>query len=482
MRLFHEAGLLLALALLSTGCAALKPPSGRQTGLSYTPRYAPLASAEELGGGPSHARTSRPPSPGETESATHARQALLAALLDVSGSARRLSGALSRLKASQSGIAGRGNGIFLRYVEYGDTQLRWMEGELAAASQLAHTAGEIGEPELQLALLRLAGPRLEAALLGSLLLAAWVDLLHLVDLVLQQGPGYSVEQLFRQLDGWQKLLAPALTALSSLDPEQVEAAAQDSPALIGHLTREFAATQEAARGSVETLEKLLVLKESMEALTTLSAMKLALPRLLRLAAPATLGVSLGVGSGGVMMGTQVVVSAEWVEMMRRLVRAGVLSLPVVSAAVRIQAGQVLMAEAHDELPRGVREALGEGPEVRSMRVTGRVGAGMAEPPQHHVLPREHREWFEQRGFTGEMDIDQFCVRMEQANHQAIHGGGTWTLGRTWPGEWNRMVMKALHGAEAEAGRRLTRSEVLEIVAERMREYRIPMNFIRWRGR
>jgi hypothetical protein len=37
------------------------------------------------------------------------------------------------------------------------------------------------------------------------------------------------------------------------------------------------------------------------------------------------------------------------------------------------------------------------------------GAGMNEPPRHHVLPKEFREWFEKRGFTGELDIDQFCV-------------------------------------------------------------------------
>ena len=213
----------------------------------------------------------------------------------------------------------------------------------------------------------------------------------------------------------------------------------------------------------------------MEALTTLSALKFTLPAL-RAAAPATLGMGLMVGSNGVMMGTRIVVSAEWVEMMHRLVRAGVLSLPAVSAAVRIQAGQVMMA--HGELPRGVREALGDGPEVRGMRVTGKAGAGMAEPPRHHVMPQEFREWFEKRGFTGEMDIDQFCVKLEQAHHQAIHGGGNWKLGRTWPGEWNRMIMEALRRAEAEAGRMLTRNEVLEIVAERMEVYEIPMNFIR----
>ena len=45
------------------------------------------------------------------------------------------------------------------------------------------------------------------------------------------------------------------------------------------------------------------------------------------------------GSGGVMAGSRLVVSAEWVERMRRLVQAGVISAPVVSAAVRVHAGE-----------------------------------------------------------------------------------------------------------------------------------------------
>jgi hypothetical protein len=416
----------------------------------------------------------------ERERATLARQALLAALLDVSSSTHRLAAELSTLRASASGIGGSA-GVFLPFLTYGEAQLRWMEDELAAASTLAHTALEVEDPDMQLALLRLAGPRLEASLLGSLLLAAWVDFLHLADFLLRHCRSCGVETLLRQMEGWRKQLEPAMTALSSLEPEQVRAAASDLPALMGHLTREYAAKREALRVGRENLEKMLVLKESLEALTMLSAMKMALPRLLLPAAPATLGVGLVVGSNGVMMGTQVVVSAEWVEMMRRLVQVGVLSLPAVSAAVRVRAGQVLMAQAHDDLPRGVREALGDGPEVRGMRVTGRTGAGMTEPPRHHVLPREHREWFEKRGFTGDMDIDQFCVRMERASHEAIHGGGNWRLGRTWPGEWNRMLMEALREAETRAGRLLTPNEILDTVGFHMRRNKIPMSFTRGRG-
>ncbi len=107
---------------------------------------------------------------------------------------------------------------------------------------------------------------------------------------------------------------------------------------------------------------------------------------------------------------------------------------------------------------------------------------MNEPPRHHVLPKEFREWFEKRGFTGEMDIDEFCVEMEQALHEAIHGGGNWKLGRQWPGEWNRMIMEALYEAETTAGRMLTRNEILKVVARYMKDYDIPMNFTPGRRR
>jgi hypothetical protein len=218
-----------------------------------------------------------------------------------------------------------------------------------------------------------------------------------------------------------------------------------------------------------------------EMLTMISVMKVSLPRLPP-AAPASLGAGLVMGSNGIMMGSQFVVTAEWVEMMRRLVQAGVLSIHAVSAAVRMHAGQVMMAQANQGLPQGLRDALGEGPEVSAMHETGKTGAGMAERPQHHELPDEFRKWFEKRGFTGAMSIDQFCVELEEASHQAIHGGGNWRMGRTWPGEWNQMIMRTLSKAEREAGRALTRNEILNIVAENMKDYSIQMNFTRWRGR
>ncbi|KFA89672.1 hypothetical protein Q664_32770 [Archangium violaceum Cb vi76] len=257
------------------------------------------------------------------QSALATHLASLSALREVSASSRRLSGELSRLEASDLGIAGVGNGIFVRYVDYGERQLRWIDAELAAATDLAAEASQVEDPDMQLALLRLACPRLEAAMMGSMLLAVWVDFLTLTDAALSRRLN-SVEALFMRMDGWRKMLEPAMTALSSLEPEQVEAAARDMPALVGHLTRELAALLEDMNKGAKVLEAALVLKESMEALTLLSALKFTLPAL-RAAAPVTLGVGLMVGPNGVMMGTRMVVSAEWVEMMRQLVRAGVLA-------------------------------------------------------------------------------------------------------------------------------------------------------------
>ncbi len=496
-----EAGVLLTLALLSTGCASLIPRPEMGTSLRYAPGEAAVlaegpgdegprafaAAPESEAPGRLHRRraarvevTAAGPDSAEREARQEALAAQLAfhgALREMSGATRRISGELAWLNAHRwRGIAG-GNGALLHYVDYGAAKLRWMEAQLAAATRVANAASEVEEPDMQLALLRMAGPRLEAAMLGSALLSVWLDFLNLSDVGLKRDL-LGAERVFVDMKRYQESLEPAMTALASLEPGQVEAAAEDMPALVGHLTGEFAATVEAMRRGEENLQKILALNEAIQAVTLLSAMRFALPPAPP-SAPALLGVGLMVGPNGVMMGTRIVVTVEWVEMVRHLVRAGVLSVPVVSAAVRIQAGQVMMA--HGELPRGVREALGEGPEVRGMRQTGKAGAGMAEPPRHHVLPQEQRRWFEQRGFTGEMDIDEFCVKLEQSRHEAIHGGGDWKLGRTWPGEWNRMIMRVLRKAETEAGRVLTRNEILDIVAERMRNYYIPMEFTPWRG-
>ncbi|WP_246137556.1 MULTISPECIES: DUF2380 domain-containing protein [Myxococcus] len=390
---------------------------------------------------------------------------------------------LSKLAERAPVFSGRAlsGGAFTRYLDHGTNEVAWVRGALGSATMLAGGASELGDSEMDLAVLRMAGPRLQSAMFGALLFATWVDFLQLSDVLLRECPMCGDEKLFLDLHRVQGLMEPTLADLASRDPERVEAATLAMPELMGELTHEFNMMLADAKTAMEEGGKVMVAVQVLEMLAMVSTLKMGMPRLPP-SAPATLGVGLVMSSGGVMAGSRLVVSAEWVEMMRRLVQAGVLSVPVVSAAIRIHGGQVMMAQAHQDLPEGVREALGDSPEVRGMQVTDRAGAGMSEAPKHHVMPKEHREWFEARGFKGDMDIDQFCVRLELAHHEAIHGGGNWKLGRTWPGEWNRMIMQTLMDAEVEAGRLLTRNQVLDIVAERMKTYRVPITFTKGRSR
>ncbi|NTX53409.1 DUF2380 domain-containing protein [Myxococcus sp. CA039A] len=476
---------LLSLVMLVTGCASQSPASGAGRPLRYSQRDG-LADDSS----PRHSGTrERRDRPRENEAeaiadsqqrAIQTRQAVVAAVDKVKGSTEELSSAIPRLAAHTRGLGGNAD-LFTRYFAYGSTQVPWLRGALRGTATLVEVSESVDDPDMAVGLLRMAGPRLQAAMAGVMLLASWFDFLQLADALLQQCPFYSVEQLLTDMDRVQKRLEPAMTALSSLDPGRVEATAAAMPELMGKLTQEFSTIREGARMAMERTGQVIAAAQFIEMVALVSTLRVSLPRLPP-SGPVLVGAHLAVGPGGVMAGSHLVVSAEWVEMMRRLVQAGVISMPVASAAVRVHAGQVLMAQSHRDLPKGVHEALGDSPEVRGMHETGRAGAGMAEAPKHHVLPREHRKWFEQRGFTGAMDIDHFCVRLERAHHESIHGGGNWKLGRTWPGEWNQRLMEVLREAEVEAGRMLTRNEILKEVAKRMRDYRIPMSFTSGRKR
>ncbi|WP_375755754.1 DUF2380 domain-containing protein [Corallococcus exercitus] len=458
----------LVLVMLATGCASAPHPRR----LGYTPMGTPVFSGPE--------QRQRRQAARDRDAST--REAVLAGIADVKGSLGGVEAAFSKLAARPPTLGGWGlNGVFTRYLDHGSKQVTWLHGALGSATALTGAASEVGDTDMELGLLRMTGPKLQAAQFGTLLLATWVDFLHLADAVLRHCPMCSVEKLFVDLRRVQGLMEPTLTELASLEPERVEAAATAMPALMGRLTREFDTLHQETRATMKLGGQIIAAMRAVEMVTMISTLRMSLPRMPP-SAPATLGAGLVMNSGGVVVGSRMVVSAEWVEMMRRLVQAGVISVPAASAAVLIQGGQVMMAQGPRDLPKGVRDALGDSPEVRAMHVTGRAGAGMSDAPKHHVLPQEHREWFEQRGFKGDLDIDQFCVRMERADHEAIHGGGNWKLGRMWPGEWNQLIMRTLGSAEAKVGRMLTRNEILDIVAEVMDVYRVPMSFTPWRGR
>jgi hypothetical protein len=131
--------------------------------------------------------------------------------------------------------------------------------------------------------------------------------------------------------------------------------------------------------------------------------------------------------------------------------------------------------------RAVSELYGEGPESAAISEVSAVRAGVSRLPRHHVLPQEHRAWFEERGFVGDLDIDNFTVELQRSTHEAIHGGGDWRLGRTWPDEWNQRVMRELVATEKALGRRLSSGEVFEVVGQAMKGAGIDPNFVPYGG-
>lgn len=421
------------------------------------------------------------------QSANLTRHALHDVVREVLGSTRNIAGSLSTFAGSQHAIGSGGpHPLFLYHVRHGVESLAWVQNAISSALNHIETAAGVNQHDMALAVLRLAGPKAQAAMFGSILLTVWMDFINLADVVWKQGVFYSKEVLFQEIEGVWGMIQPTMQSLSSLQTDRVISAATSVPGLIQNLRNRFDEIRDAVQQAMERGGQIVMAAQIFEAICMVSTMRFAMPRVPP-AAPFVINTGVMVmGRGGVMMGARIVVSAEWVEMMRRLVQAGVISVPVVTASIRAAAGQSMMSSANQELPPGVRERFGEDPtpEGSAVNVTGSRGAGTsaAERPHHHVMPKTKRAWFRRRGFRDDMDIDHFCVELDQAHHQAIHGGGNWRLGRTWPGEWNRRIMDVLRRRERLLGRRLTRNEILEIVGREMKRYDIPMNFVTWRGR
>lgn len=145
-----------------------------------------------------------------------------------------------------------------------------------------------------------------------------------------------------------------------------------------------------------------------------------------------------------------------------------------SESVRVKAGPERKKQITAQ-PKAKKDDLsvyGEGQEVSAVQGADKRRAGMAAKPKHHVYPQEIRPWFEKRGFKGKNNIDNFTVELEEAAHQAIHGGGNYRVGRTWSNEWNQRVMRELFVAEVSKGKALTMTEIKNIVKKLMGEYGI----------
>jgi hypothetical protein len=251
--------LLLSAALLMSGCSSMTPPAGRGRNLGYTPSdiSGPRVPEGSAKGGTLPRGAAEP----RRQRVTIARRAVLDAVDNVKGSRGSIAGLLSKLAARPPGLGNRGlsgiNSAFTRYLDFGSNHLPWLHGALGDATLLADVAKDVGDPDMELGLLQMTGPRLQAAVFGAMLLSAWLDFLQLADVVLRECPAYSVEKLLTDMDRVQRLIETTLVALASGEPEQVEAAATAMPELMGQLTREFASIRDGARTAMERNNQLM---------------------------------------------------------------------------------------------------------------------------------------------------------------------------------------------------------------------------------
>jgi hypothetical protein len=190
----------------------------------------------------------------------------------------------------------------------------------------------------------------------------------------------------------------------------------------------------------------------------------------------------GAGIGGPLLGSQDSIAAAVSQL--NVIRAEAIVIAAGQASTAIVSAGLPVAVPHS-FAMGMQDVLnqlGEGPHTEAMYETGKAGIGAAEKPRHHVMPKEERVWFEDHGFKGDLDIDQFTVELEQSHHEAIHGGGKWRLGRKTEFEWNKRVMTELRNAESRlaGGKKLTAEQTIRIVEKLMKEYRIPIDYVPYR--
>lgn len=102
-----------------------------------------------------------------------------------------------------------------------------------------------------------------------------------------------------------------------------------------------------------------------------------------------------------------------------------------------------------------------------MRVGNAQQAGVGRTPRHHVLPQEFRDWFKARG----VDVDQYCVELQQGDHSAIH-----TM------DYNKALMGAMQRQEKVVKHKLKPAEILEVARGVMAQFKIDsLPFVPFQG-
>jgi hypothetical protein len=388
---------------------------------------------------------------------------------------------VSELAPMLRSVATNPDGYSLRaqtgeFIEHAVDRLAWVVSAMEASVRYMDLAGSTGQGG---GLLSMAATRAHAAHVGLAILRPWCAFLQLHDQVAMRRL-LQIEYRHGALAGAQGGVDGVFAQVAGFDPGEVEAASAGVPGRVAALAAAFDDTAAHAERAQEHQLQAMQLQSAME----LATFAVSLRGMFAMRGPPSarsfsMPVMAGASGGAATMG-QIVVSAEWIAAIRHLIAIGAITAAGAAEMLRVRGFTHAMAQTAD-LPQSVKDLLGEGPTTDGMKVTGASGTGAARKPRHHVLPKEERKFFEDRGFTGDLDIDNFCVELETAQHQALHGGGNWKLGRSWPGEWNRLVMDRLKEREQVMGRPLTVAQIMREVQELMKRRNIPIDFVPYRG-
>ena len=405
------------------------------------------------------------------------RDAVRTLIHDGAAGAKELAAVLQQLAGTKDGL--RNHPLTERFLAHAVDRLTWVADTLAASASYVELATSTGG-QTSVALLGLAATRAQAAHVALAILRPWCAFLQLHDRIAML-PLLQLEHRYRVLDAEQRGVQAVFTQLAGLDPDEITIASASVPGRVAVLAAAFDEMIAEIERAEETQRWALRVQLVAEVLTFAVGLRgmFAMrgpPSAMSFPMPAVAGAS-----GGAATMSQVVVSAEWIAAIRHLIEIGAISAASATEALRVRGFTSAMAQATD-LPQSVKDLLGDGPTTDAMKVTNTTGAGAARAPRHHVLPKEHRKFFEERGFEGDLDIDNFTVELETAHHQAQHGGGNWKMARQkWDGEWNQLVMDKLEKLELQLERKLTVPEIMQEVDLLMRDRGIPIRFIPYRG-